>query len=119
MRVSVMAPAKTEQHPAWVKLFGYVQAMGNCVISRLVIQDRVPIFMEQSYEDISLSGNGHGKYSPAQPGLGSFRVMEFSPGWSKLFAIATDLVYCEFHDLKFENGAPTHIGKLVNKEKLV
>ena len=47
--------ARVEAHPAWVKLFAYAWAMKDGVISRVVVQDGIPVFMEHGLPNISLT----------------------------------------------------------------
>ncbi|VAX18493.1 hypothetical protein MNBD_NITROSPINAE04-48 [hydrothermal vent metagenome] len=105
-----------EPHPAWVKFFSYAQSVKDGLISRLVIQDSIPIFMEQAVENINLSADDMKKWArmlERKPG----HFNDYSPEWTKLVRIARDLAYCEFLDLKISDGVPVSIGKLVNKEK--
>jgi len=105
-----------EPHPAWVKFFSYAQSVRDGMISRLVIQDTVPIFMEQTIDNIDLSSDETAKWARTlerKPG----HFNDYSPEWTELVRIARDLAYCEFHDLKISDGVPVSIGKLVNKEK--
>lgn len=106
----------TEPHPAWVKFFSYAQSIRDGLISRLVIQDSVPIFMEQAIENVDLSERDSEKWARTlgrKPG----HFNDYSPEWTELVRIACDLSYCEFHDLKISDGIPVTIGKLINKEK--
>ncbi len=109
-------PKKTEPHHSWVKFFSYAQALRDGVISRLVIQNDVPVFMEQSFDNINLSKAETGKWTKGAEGK-AISVSEYSPEWAGLVRIASDLTYCEFHNLKISGGVPVSIGKLINKEK--
>lgn len=105
-----------EPNPAWVSFFSYVRSMGDGVISRVVIQDKTPIFMEHATEGVDLTANGNG-YFPNGSADAAATLNDYSPEWSKLVKIAWDLSFCEFHDLKIKNGVPVSIGKLVSKKK--
>jgi hypothetical protein len=104
-------------HPAWLRLFTYVRRMRNGVIDRLVIQDRAPVFMERVHENVSLSGETPPVLSDTVAGTPS-DVACRGPEWTNLIGLAARLAFCEFHRITIENGVPTVIGAVVNKEKL-
>ncbi len=102
-------------HPAWLRLFEYVRGMGEGAIDRLVIQDRTPVFMERTWDDVDLTGENLPKFMDVATSPSALR---HGPEWTNLIAIAGRLAYCEFHRITVENGAPVMIGAVVNKEKL-
>ncbi|MBI4667094.1 MAG: hypothetical protein HY751_11880 [Nitrospinae bacterium] len=113
------AIANGAPHPGWVRFFTYVQGIRSGLITRLVIQDCAPIFLEHACFNLALNSAGEDqKCFPAVSGPVMVRAPENSEGWSRLVSLAHELKYCEFHDLEILEGVPVKVGKLVNKEKL-
>jgi hypothetical protein len=109
-------PEASVCNAGWRRLFAMAQNMDDGTISRVVIQDRAPVFMERSFSDVSLQNRefhlNNGKSGQKSHPSG------WSPEWSRLMEMARELVYCEFHDIRIADGIPVSIGRLVKKEKL-
>ncbi len=109
--------SRLEPHQAWINFFAYVNAVGNGVIDRVVVQDTLPIYTECVYKGIDLT-SAEPPPSPPVENISALRVTGYSPEWTKIVAIAEEFRFCELYDLTIENGTPVRIGRLVNKEKM-
>ncbi len=109
--------AKSMLHPGWFRFFGYARGMGDGTISRLVIREKTPVFLECVFSDIDLTDKNSRPWEDKRSTLSTVDT-DYSPEWTKLVRIAGELVHCEFLNLEIKQGVPVSIGELVNKEKL-